>query len=146
MGAKVNKELQAAVLVEAVFTADALACAKYGVSERSLQRWRRSLAEGTDPELAGFVATKKAAFDARWADECAPALAAGISFLAEAARSAGDAQRRNPAFIAAVAGAVKIIAETKLTGEIIGSRLRQMEADGVPGEVFGHRPASGYEQ
>jgi hypothetical protein len=141
MSAKVNKELQAAVLVEAVF-----ACAKYGVSERSLRRWRRALADGSDEGLAACVRTKKAAFDSRWADECAPALAAGIAFLKDAARSAGALQKINPAFIAAIAGAVKIIAETKLTGEIIGSRLRQMEGGDAPGEVFGHRPASSYEQ
>jgi len=57
-----NKEFAASVLMDAIYTTDAQACDKYGVSVRSLQRWRRQLADG-DPELGGVVATKKAA---RW--------------------------------------------------------------------------------
>ena len=58
-----NKEFAATVLLDAVYTTDEQSCKKYGVSVRSLQRWRRQLADG-DPELAGCVATKKAALDA----------------------------------------------------------------------------------
>ncbi len=71
-----NKELAATVLLDSAYTTDDKACAKYGVSIRSLQRWRRQFADG-DPELAGFVATKKAAFDKAWADELPVALRKG---------------------------------------------------------------------
>lgn len=75
-----NKEFAATVLLDAVYTTDEQACQKYGTSVRSLQRWRRLFADG-DPELAGFVATKKAALDAAWAENLPSALSKGLQAL-----------------------------------------------------------------
>jgi Homeodomain-like domain len=36
----VNKELAATALLEAVYTTDRQACERYGISERTLRRWR----------------------------------------------------------------------------------------------------------
>ncbi|HYE73542.1 MAG TPA: hypothetical protein VEF04_09425 [Blastocatellia bacterium] len=149
MAAKVNKEFQATVLVEALFTTDQKVCEKYGVSERSLRRWRNAFAFGTDQELAACVHTKKEAFDREWVAHCNPALAAGINFLTDAARFAGDQQKKNPQFIAAIAGAVKVISEVKLTSDIIGARIRQMnsgETDEQAEQVFGQPVASRLKQ
>lgn len=123
-GLNLNKELAATVLLDAAYTTDDKACAKYGTSLRSLQRWRRQFADG-DPELAGSVATKKAAFDAAWADELPAALRKGIQCLSECMDTIrGDPRSlKNPAMIHAVAGAMTICAEIYFTGKVIDSRI-----------------------
>lgn len=129
-----NRELAAATLLDAAYTTDERACAKYGVSVRSLQRWRRQLADG-DPELAGFVATKKAAFDKAWADELPVALRKGLQCLSECMESLRtDSQTlKNPAMVHAVAGAMSICAEIYFTGKVIDSRLFNSDTDQVGG-------------
>lgn len=119
-----DRELAATVLIEAAYTTDDKACSKYGISVRSLQRWRRQLADG-DPELAGFVATKKAAFDRAWAEELPAALKKGLQCLSECMESvrADSASMKNPAMIHAVAGAMSICAEIYFTGKVINSRI-----------------------
>jgi helix-turn-helix, Psq domain len=57
-----NKEFAAEAIVDAMFTTDAKASEKYGISTKTLQRYRKRLAEG-DPQLSGFVHTKKAERD-----------------------------------------------------------------------------------
>jgi len=118
-------ERAAAVLLEALYTNDEQATKRHGVSLRSLQRWRRQLA--TDSELAGFVATKKAAMDARWADELPIALRSCLIFLTGAFDQAATDPRAlcNPVMIAAVAGALKICAEVYYTGKVIDARLAE---------------------
>ena len=52
-----NRDKATAVLLEALYTTDAKAAKKYGVSLRTLRRWRARLA--VDADLAAFVHTKK---------------------------------------------------------------------------------------
>ena len=113
-----------AVLLEAAYTTDADAAKKYGVSLRSVQGWRRRLAE--DDKFAAFFATKKAEFDRAWADELPVALKKGIRLIAECADSFGkDEQifKRNPELIHALAGAVKVCADVYYTGKVIDARI-----------------------
>ena len=56
-----ERELAATVLMEAAFNRDEEVCRKYGISRRTLQRYRRELE--TERLLAGAVARAKAAFD-----------------------------------------------------------------------------------
>jgi len=119
-----NRDLAATVLLEAAYTTDNKASKKYGVSVRSLQRWRRQLADG-DPELAGIVATKKAALDSAWAEKLPMALARGLQALAScygAIQEDAEAQK-NPNVIHALAGAFRICAEVHYTGKVIDARL-----------------------
>ena len=119
-----NKELAAEALVDAVFTTDEQSCQKYGVSLRSLQRWRRQLADG-DAEMAGFVATKKAARDAAWADSLPTALAKGLQALEScfAAVQSDPEALKKPEIIHALAGAYRICAEVHLTSRVIDARI-----------------------
>lgn len=132
-----NKEFAATVLVEAIYTTDEKACKKFGVSDRTLRRWRKALA--TDPVLSGFVHTKKAAFDREWAQELPIALRKAIRVIGEIADAISDnaAMKRNPNVIVAVAGAIKICAEVHLTGRVIDARIadRDRETGTVSGEV-----------
>jgi len=121
-----KRELAATVIIAAAFTTDEKACRQYGVSVRSLQRWRRQLADG-DPELAGFVATKKEAFDKTWAEQLPIALKTGLQCLSECMDTiANDAKsKKNPEVIHAIAGALSICAEIYFTGKVIDIRFTQ---------------------
>ena len=131
-----NKELAAEVLLTAIFTTDEEACQKYGVSLRSLQRWRRQLADG-DPELAGCVATKKAAFDAAWAESLPVALARGVKALERCFTEIYSDPRacKNPIVLHALAGAFRIVAEVQLTSTVIDSRLARRPVPAEEEEV-----------
>lgn len=132
-----NNEFAATVLLEAIYTTDAKVCEKYGISTRTLQRYRKQLAESE--ELSAFVATKKAALNEKWAEEVPGALRSTIEFIGEAARRAREDQSsyRNPALIEAIAGAMKLAADVYYTGQIIDARLAAINrpSDDVPGSV-----------
>lgn len=125
----INKELAATVLIEAAYTTDEKACEKFGVSIRSLQRWRKALT--TDAALAGFVATKKKAFDDAWADQMPKALRKCLEFIE---RACEQADPRNPAVIESINGAIKIIADAQATGKFIDARI------GTPNREAGELP------
>lgn len=105
-----NKELAAEALIDAMFTTDEKAGQKYGISTKTLQRYRKQLADG-DPELSGFVHTKKTARDAAWADSLPSALAKGLHALETcftAVQSDPEALKK-PEVIHALAGAYRIV-------------------------------------
>ena len=121
-----NKELAATALLEAAYTTDEMVCERYGISRRSLQRWRKAL--GTDNELAQSVATKKAAMDVAWAESLPAALRNSLEFIAGACAKAKDdpTAYRNPLLISAVAGALKLCAEVFYTGRVLDARLARL--------------------
>lgn len=106
------------MLVEAAYRGDNETAAKYGISARTLQRWRD--ASAINPQLSQLIAEKNLAFERGWADEAASALKAGLEFLKEAAQKAS---KTDPAAIHAVAGAVKIASEVLITREVLDARL-----------------------
>lgn len=118
-------EMIAAVLVEAVYTTDALACQKYGVSERTLRHWRREVASGLHPELSGLIAVKKDEYSREWAAELPGALRRSLLTITEMCRaiSADPTMKSNPIALEKVAGAMKVIADVYYTGKFIDARL-----------------------
>lgn len=119
-----DKELIATVFVEAIYTSDEQACKKYGISRRTLQRWRQE--QANDPIVAQYVATKKKAFDNAWANELKVTLYKGVSLLADcfdAVRS-DPMYKKNPEIIHKVAGAIILCADVELTGKMIDARIR----------------------
>lgn len=125
-----NKEFAATVVLEAIYATDETTCQKYGVSVRSLQRWRRLLADG-DPELAGFVATKKAAFDRAWAEQLPVALTKALTTLSECmdAVRADSLLRVNPDMIHSIVGVVKTCAEIELTRKVLNARFGDSDSE-----------------
>ncbi len=126
METTLNRELAATVLLEAMFTTDAIASEKYGISIRSVQRWRQKLGEG-DPELVSLVAAKKALLDAEWAGQLPKILRQGFDALGkcyEAIQADPEAQK-SPVVIHALAGALRICAEVLLTGKMIDAKLNR---------------------
>ena len=118
-----NRELAAAVLVEAVFTNDETACAKYDITTRTLRNYRQRLHD--DPELSALFQTKKILFDKAWGDDLLKALRGAATFIFEASNTAREdpACKKNPEMIAAMAGALKLCADVHLTSKVLDARL-----------------------
>jgi len=127
-----NYDLAATVLVEAAYSGDNVAAQKYGKSVRTIQRWRRRMAE--DRHLSSFVAQKKAQAEREWAKELAPAIRAAIEFVQRAAQHMEPA---DPEALHAMAGALKILTEVAMTKEVLDARLAHAggQAPEPPGEV-----------
>ncbi len=115
---KFTEDQIAQILVEAAYRGDQEVASKYGISQRTLYRWR-DFAENR-PGLTKLILEKKVAFERGWADEAAGALKAGLEFLKEAAQKAS---RTDANVIHAVAGAVKIASEVLITREVLDARL-----------------------
>lgn len=138
MARKFNYERAASALLEALLGGDQTAAEKYGVSIRSIQTWRQRL--GEDAHLVEFFAIKRRAFEDGWAEELGVPIRAAARLITEAAASADAVTKRNPEFIHAIAGALKICAELKIVSKVIDARTAPR--DGVPGSA--QAPANSY--
>lgn len=134
---KFKPRLAAAVLLEATYKNDDLACAKYGVSLRSVQNWRRRLHE--DEAFARIFATEARKLEKEWANE----------FLAPIRRAAGlidqcyqELQKdprsmKNPMLIQAIADSARTCADILLTQQAINAQFSDSDqsADQLSQEV-----------
>lgn len=132
-----NKEFAAMVLIAAVYVSDPEACAKYGVSPRTLQNYRRRLI--TDSAFAEVFATKKKLLDREWAEDFIVPLKKGAQFLLEAFESVRTDKQyiKNPVVIQAVAEAVRLCADVVLTSKAIDAQFSDpnQSANQLPQEV-----------
>jgi transposase-like protein len=113
-----NYDLASVVLVEAAFLGDKATSKKFGISTRTLQRWRKRLNE--DGRLSSFVAQRKKELDKAWAEEMPIAIKASIDFIRRAAQEAAP---NDPDAIHSIAGALKILSEVAMTREVLDARL-----------------------
>ena len=123
-----KSQLAATVLLEALYTTDEKACAKYGITQRTLQNYRRRL--HVDPDLSHIFAIKKREFDKAWADKFPVAIRAALKFVTEAATDPPSHARGNPEYVRAIVGALKICAEVLLTNKVLDARLAQYRGAG----------------
>lgn len=116
-------ERAAAALIDAAFTTDQQSCDKYGITTRTLRNYRTMLAE--DAAFSAFFQKKKDSFDAAWVDELPKTLKKSIVLIAECtdAIRADARMKKNPAVLAAIAGAMKLCAEVYMTSRIIDARI-----------------------
>ena len=132
-----NRDLAAAVLIAAVYTSDAEACTKYGVSLRTLQNHRKRLA--TDDVLAEVFATRKALLDKTWAEDFIVPLKKGAQFLAEAFEAVRNdpTYQKNPMVITAVAEALRLCGDVFLTSKAIDAQFGNPDqpANQLPQEI-----------
>jgi transposase-like protein len=135
-----KRERVAQILVEAATLGDKATAEKHGITQRSLQRWRKQLPD--DTELSSTVADKKAKVEAGWADEIPGALRAAVTFLRKAAE---QADAKSPEAIHAIAGAMKLLSETSATWKVLDARLARQnrQVDGQAGPPAGAGQAAG---
>lgn len=135
MAKSFNREFAAAVLVEALFTTDVKAAAKYEIEDRTIRNYRARMAE--DSKLFELFKEKKAEFDKAWAEELPVALRRGVRTLAECVEAVGEDVRmkKSPQVIDAVSGAVKALAEIQIVSKIIDARIAAQ--DNPPGGKAG---------
>lgn len=115
----------ASVLVEAAFFGDSQAANRWGITERTVRRYRSKM--GDDDELSSIVQVKKENFEQNWAEEIPAAIRSATRFLMTASV---EADPKDPQAIHAVAGAMKIMAEVGLTKEILDVRLGRYDRPG----------------
>ncbi len=113
-----DRDKASKIVLDASLMGDRAAADKWGVSERTVRHYRHKL--DSDPEFAEVCQEKKRIQDEAWADEIPSMLAAGITFLKEAAQQ-GD--REDPDFVHAIAGAIKIVSEVHQVRRVIDARL-----------------------
>jgi hypothetical protein len=118
-----ERDLAATALVEAAFNPDEEVCRRYGISRRTLQRYRRQLP--MDRLLAGAVARKKAALDRAWAEQLPDALIQGLRTIRSMFDAMADdpVQRSNPLALHAVVQAFAALVEIHLTMQALELRL-----------------------
>lgn len=136
-GATGKHHFAASVLLEAVYTSDNDACAKYGISTRTLRSYRRKLQE--DAEFAAIFHTKEDEMNKAWAGDFIIPLRKGAQFLLEAfeACRADKQYIKNPVVIQAVAEAVRLCADVVLTSKAIDAQFgdTNQPANQLPQEV-----------
>jgi hypothetical protein len=135
-GLKVDDQVVAQVLIESAYGSDEATCAKYGVSLRSLQRYRRRLI--TDDSLAKIVERKREAFDRQWATTLNRAIGKATSAIeAIAGEIAKDPKQasKNPAILEALAKALYTCASVKLANRVIDARISAGRFDANDDEI-----------
>ena len=122
MPGKLDQDRVALILVEAMFFGDKRAAEKNHVSQKTIQRYRKSL--DTDKDLSLIVSEKKERFEGDWAARIPKTLINCLDFLDRAAQQANPADHET---IHAIAGAAKLMAEIGLTKDIIDARLGRLD-------------------
>jgi hypothetical protein len=113
-------ELAARVLVAAMVKGDREVAQEYGVSRRSIQRWRSIITKDPEGELATSVAKKKEAVEGDWAAKIPTAIESCLDFIEKAARE-GDP--KDPDLLRSVAGALKMVSEVQISKVLMDARL-----------------------
>lgn len=115
---RLRYELAARIIAEAEFSPDKLVCARYGITTRTLQRYRVQMAE--DEKLSACVASQKDVLESEWVSDAIRTMRCQFRFLRKAAQTA-DA--KDPAAIHAIAGAMKLLGDGVAGSRIIDARL-----------------------
>jgi len=107
----------AMILVQAAYSSDTSAAKHWGISVRTIQNYRARL--NSDSDFARLFALKKAEFEQAWLTDMPLALRKAVHFLGKAF----EQPDYTPEMIHAVAGALKIMAEIRLTKEMLDIRF-----------------------
>ena len=117
----------AMVLAEAIYRGDRETALRWGISERTIYRYRERMSR--DDKLSDLVKEKRARLDRSWADKLPASIQAAIEFLQEAAQKAN---KTDPEVIHAIAGALKIQTEVVLTKDVLDARLARERGQAHP--------------
>lgn len=130
-----SPELVSEILITSAYEGDETASQKYGVSRRSIIRWRIKM--DTDPKLASLVARKVRLHEASWADDAPGAIRDCIAFIRKSTVSANPG---DPDVIYSMSGALKILVECSAMNTLLASRMQHLEqkptVTALPQEIF----------
>jgi transposase-like protein len=122
-------ELAAITIVETAFDTDAVVARRYGVGERSIQRWRRQAAE--DPTFGALVEQTRREFKAAWALDLRRRVEPG--FAAEPSLVLSRAVAASVSSVAAYCGLLPVLAVAKLRQLPSGRRPDLLLSHGAAG-------------
>lgn len=128
-----NHDRAAAILVDAAYQGDEAAALAWGVSVRTVERYRSRMA--TDLQLAAFVDEKRSLVERDWADTLPETIREAADFIRRAAKQ-GDP--KDPAMVHAVAGGMKLVSEVYFVKQMLDARFKADER--TTGELGTIRP------
>lgn len=105
-------EKTASVLAETEYSDDTSVSKRWGISERTIKRWRAKAL--LDEKLSLLVNQKKALLAQSWQEDASKCMKIALTKLTELIKHDGD-----PKQIHAIAGAIKIVGELKLGYEVL---------------------------
>lgn len=120
----IDYDKAAAILVDAAYGGDEAAAAEWGVSERTVKRYRARM--GDDPRLALTVREKRALVEQDWAAALPETIRAAAEFIQRAAKQGNP---RDVNMVHAVAGGMKLVAEVHFAKQMLDARLAQLGVD-----------------
>ena len=110
----------ASILAYSQLWTDVETAKQFGVSSRSIRRYRREM--DTDTALAALVHAKRNELELGWADDITATIRTSIRWLREVCASA---DKKDPATIVAVTQAVRVLADVKITKAVMDVKLQQ---------------------
>lgn len=139
-------DIRAEALAYSRLQSDESAAEEYGVSARSIKRWRAQVAE--DAELARLVNKKRAEIGERWGERIGPVIEKAMAFV-ERGLSGEGMDPSDPQAVKAANGTAKIFAEIALAKEILSDDQHQDPraapnagadgGEGIAGRIGGRR-------
>ena len=133
---KRDNDIAARALVEAILTDDRTATEKFGITTRTLRRYRQALAE--DPELSAVFQEHLKEFMKRsWADDLNDALQ---QIMLELVRHVKGQLLMTPDSIEAITSAFKAVSEIALAKEVLLSAADSSENAAA---ILSSRPVKG---
>lgn len=142
---KLDKKHVANILIDAIYLGDAKACERYGISDRTLRRYKERLA--SDRELSALVHNKNEEIGKHVVPDCLYAVRAASKYIIDVSMNMDEITKRNPEMLHAVAGAMKISMEAAVTYQYIQAKLRSLnvghnQQSGATDSVFGQNTDS----
>jgi len=134
----IKREIAARVVALATEIGDVEAAKHFGISARTVARYRAKLAE--DTELSALVAEKTKEFAAvseGWAEQACRFMSSAIDKLNTLVQQAGPEQMRD------VVGAIKIVGELEITRKVLGGEQPSSDSEGAEASQVGRPGALG---
>ena len=122
-----NLEQTARILVDAMYSSDVTAAKKWGVTLRTVYRYRNRFR--TDPQLSAIVTKLRQEFESNWKPELARAITTGVKKMARMIEAAPEGKTFNAAALEAVTGAVKVLSEIQITSDVLNAGQGGLKQD-----------------
>jgi hypothetical protein len=139
---KFDADRAASILIDVEMLGSQRTCAQWGVSRTTIMRYRDRLA--IDPDLLQRVTDKKRALNVQPAPPSEPHVT-DVLHECEAfiARSAREADPKNPEMLHAIVGAYKTICDARRNDLALEEYLNALRAQTTAGSGFAHGAAAG---